>query len=800
MSDPIISSRPATPAQSSLSLSQSQSSSSQSPASPAPIHLVSRPSSLSLRPHLIAGQAGRLRARSITSTSLPSTPPALPPHLSPTLVGSPVLPPYASFLQQPDPRSATPSDAHSPPSSQHQQHRNAIATAVGAVSMVRKDSSSGGEDDDEMDYLEAETGASTSTEEEEEEEEDGSTLSEFSPPATPADDRKLGHPALANFRSSGGGGGGGGGHPVQVGQEYEGEEEDSQPWPYEITRGKGKVVPVGGTKLEGSTRLQVRRGRSFTSLLIPPPSGSPLAMEKGDPFSSLSFASLGAAPVLADIVERQTPSPPSTSSSLLSLSADLSTQPTSPTIASSLSDLEAGEIDRPPTPRPFAVFPPLAPTSKPVVGASAASHGSLSSSTTSPKNLRSFAPQLGLLLVLFLSSLCLIFLLISTLPNLFIPHSLSDLPTLTSAMTTYRSSSPWAEAHLFIVLSGLFLWKQCFSVPGSILTNILFGALYGTGFGTFWACIWTAGGSTGAYFIARVIAPLVEHYFATPLRITRQALNLPQQGSTAAGYEAIPLQPISGPVAPGAVGTGTTNSDLFTHLLLARFFPLLPYSVLNVIAGVLGLPVSYFFATLVIGSFPFNFATVSIGELVALAASASNSDADMATALGDKIWSPAVMRKLVLVTLISVLPVVFKKRIQAFAESPQAKAMVGGLGTSVKFWYGRLAGAIVRRLFGFGSVSVAGQGSSGLSVGSGGPSAGGRLFTTSRVRSATTPGSGKSMSSGQWRRKFNPSWGGGGYRMERVGDVLSRWDGDEGDERAQEVAQVDQERREGELA
>lgn len=213
--------------------------------------------------------------------------------------------------------------------------------------------------------------------------------------------------------------------------------------------------------------------------------------------------------------------------------------------------------------------------------------------------------------------------------------------------------------------------------------------------------------------------------------MTRRALNLPSPSST----------------TPSPTPTAST-SDLFSHLLLARFFPLLPYSVLNVISGVLGLPVSLFFITLVIGSFPFNFATVSVGELVALAAS------DPTSTLANKIWSPAVLQKLVLVTLISVLPVVFKKPLQRWATSPELRAIVGAVPTHARFLWGRMSGAMARRVFGFeGQIAQPQPGTSG----------GGH-----QAQRSSGGGSGRG-----WRHKWSPSISGDGIRIERTAeDVL----------------------------
>lgn len=219
--------------------------------------------------------------------------------------------------------------------------------------------------------------------------------------------------------------------------------------------------------LKESTRHNLRRGRSFTSLLVQPTTPSP-AFERPDP--------------IAELHEPKSPSPPL--------------------------DIESGEAQ--PLAYGASTFPPAA---APVTAVA-----------RPVKSLRDFVPQVALLSALFVGSFAVIAVLISTLPNLFIPHAVSDLPALTSALSTYRASSSFAELHLFVVLTVLFLWKQCFSIPGSVLTNILFGALYGTAAGTWWACIWTALGSTGAYGIALVISPLVSVFMAsTRLELTRLA-------------------------------------------------------------------------------------------------------------------------------------------------------------------------------------------------------------------------------------------------------------------------------------
>lgn len=144
----------------------------------------------------------------------------------------------------------------------------------------------------------------------------------------------------------------------------------------------------------------------------------------------------------------------------------------------------------------------------------------------------------------------------------------------------------------------------------------------------------------------------------------------------------------------------------------------------QVISGVLRLPLGPFFTTLLIGSFPFNFATVSIGNLVALAAS------DPSVPLGDKIWSRQVVLKLVAVTLVSVLPLAFKDHLKRALST----------GGSVAWALERARDGLARSLFGFGAV----------------PSVSSTRFQQHQPSAATGGGGPRS-----WKRKVSSSIGSG---------------------------------------
>lgn len=309
--------------------------------SPSRPPIISRPSALSVRPQL--GIQTRIRARSVGAGSGSSLPTSANLHLSPTLAGSPVLPGVESFLGGELMRDS-PLARHEP------------VLAIG-----RRGSgglSSGDEDDEEDAAGERTPGMEDGT---------GSTESD-SPPSTPA------HGSAA--------GAGVGSHSIPAFRVTKGDWRGQG-------LGLGEVQRNNRTMLEGSTRHNLRRGRSFTSLLIQPTTPP---VERPDPIKEVH-------------------SPP-------------------------LSDIESGGDDT-----TSSSYPPTTLPVPPRVEGP-------------PKTIRDFLPQVAILLGLFLSSFAVIAALIATLPGLFLPHSVADLPTLTSSLSTYRASSTLAELHLFAVLTG----------------------------------------------------------------------------------------------------------------------------------------------------------------------------------------------------------------------------------------------------------------------------------------------------------------------------------------------------------
>lgn len=438
-----------------------------------------RTSALSPQQSKHLGQT-RMRARSI-GKGTPAAAGAIPqPHLSPTIPGSPVPPPgmgSGSGSCGPSPLTRHRAELDRPRPHPH----------------PRGFSSTSGTGRDLYDPEEQGTVSAEWTEE------SGSTRSDSPPPRTPRDVYAL---------PSGSGSGRDGPHvwvesPSRRNSDVDHHEREAwrtggEPLDDDDALAKKEHDAASAAaaassrrnrsqSLEGVTRMSLRRGRSFTSLVSPSP-----GTERKDPFGG---GVGGGAAAGGGVAARPAPPPPI---------FEQYEPPPTPLVGGSTHDTAGSGSGMEEAARPATLYPP-ATGGVPVGGVDALG----TSSTTMPKTLRDFVPQLVILVSLFVSSFAVIAFTISTLPGLFLPHSVADLPALTATLSTYRASSPLAELHLFAVLTLLFLWKQCFSIPGSVLTNILFGALYGTTLGTWWACLWTATGSTGAYAIALVIAPLV---------------------------------------------------------------------------------------------------------------------------------------------------------------------------------------------------------------------------------------------------------------------------------------------------
>ncbi|PKI82786.1 hypothetical protein MVES1_003741 [Malassezia vespertilionis] len=300
-------------------------------------------------------------------------------------------------------------------------------------------------------------------------------------------------------------------------------------------------------------------------------------------------------------------------------------------------------------------------------------------STTQSFSFAALAPhvwKLALLALTFVVATGFLGVCLSTLPLHLPTHltqlTLTEIRDMCEALSAYARSSRSASLHVFVVLSIFFTWKQAFCVPGSLITNIVFGAMYGAYAGAFFACIFTAVGGVLCYLLSVPIANVVLLVpgIAKPLHSMRRALASTMSTSRGGGARNIPR-------------------NLWSYLLFLRLLPIVPYGMMNIACGVLGVPLLPYALTLFVGSLPWNFCTAQIGEILQdvvsaiqtqvhiVSSSAMVADTHEATTattgpdsflasgtlsvIVERIWTVDMMVKLALLSLASALPIVLQR-------------------------------------------------------------------------------------------------------------------------------------------
>lgn len=311
----------------------------------------------------------------------------------------------------------------------------------------------------------------------------------------------------------------------------------------------------------------------------------------------------------------------------------------------------------------------------------------LSSWRLSMPNLRPYLPRLLFLFTIFAASTCCIVFMLSTLPLTLPKHitslTLAEIKDLAMSLKLYSQSSNKAFVHTLVVLGTFFTWKQSFTVPGSLIMNVVFGAMYGTYSGTLYTSVLTAVGGVFCYLLSAPLAPLITSLpgLAKPLDAMRRALS---PGRARASGRSVMI----------SNSNGGSNGNVWTYLLVLRVLPIVPYGLMNIACGVLGVPLAPYFGTLAVGSIPWNFVTCQVGDLLQEIVEALPVDDDMTVsglkdkakssagggmrAIVDRIWNREMVIKLILLSMASLLPMLLsrylkhRQRQQAEAEGYQA--------------------------------------------------------------------------------------------------------------------------------
>lgn len=140
--------------------------------------------------------------------------------------------------------------------------------------------------------------------------------------------------------------------------------------------------------------------------------------------------------------------------------------------------------------------------------------------------------------------------LANTLLDITIPHSLEEIKNIATYLLTLSTRGSWVDFFKVVfIFASLYLWQQTFSLPGTILLNVLSGYLYGIGLSTLWTSYLTALGSSFAYlFSLKIGKPIMNIDW-----IQKRAIQMEKQMEK------------------------DKEIGIFWWLLFARLFPFSPY-------------------------------------------------------------------------------------------------------------------------------------------------------------------------------------------------------------------------------
>merc|ERR1712037_347992 len=190
--------------------------------------------------------------------------------------------------------------------------------------------------------------------------------------------------------------------------------------------------------------------------------------------------------------------------------------------------------------------------------------------------------------VSLVSSLLWLFVLVNAAPpdagrDLRFPSDMVQLREVSKVLKGLTETMP---TYVLLLFSSAYVFKQTFAVPGSVFLNVLAGAVFGLPLGFGLCCALTATGATLCCLLARFcLAEDIPSFMA--VHVERLRIRLRENSHRSAYF-----------------------------LLFLRIFPMSPNWAINVSCGALGVPVSTFFGTVLIGLMPYNFICVQTGAIL----------------------------------------------------------------------------------------------------------------------------------------------------------------------------------------
>lgn len=219
------------------------------------------------------------------------------------------------------------------------------------------------------------------------------------------------------------------------------------------------------------------------------------------------------------------------------------------------------------------------------------------------------------LICFFLASMVEVYLIHKTQPNVSfsLPTSMEDVRLLRDRLVALSDDD---LPLVFIFYCTLYLFKQIFCLPGSGPLNLLAGNLFGLYNGfiivSFISPIGAMCCYVGTYYVAK---PLVLILMARKVEAFRRKMK-------------------------------KHRKNTFFYLLAIRTLPFTPHWLVNVSSPIIGVPSMNFLLSTFLGYIPYNYATVSMGELLYELDNVSD------------VLTVDVMAQLIYLSLIFVIPAI----------------------------------------------------------------------------------------------------------------------------------------------
>ncbi|KAI0269137.1 snare associated Golgi protein-domain-containing protein [Gloeopeniophorella convolvens] len=231
------------------------------------------------------------------------------------------------------------------------------------------------------------------------------------------------------------------------------------------------------------------------------------------------------------------------------------------------------------------------------------------------------------------------------------PQNLADLAQLGRELHGYSQSGTAALAHVVGVISATTIWMHAWSVPGSVLWNVLAGALFSPFLATLLLAVLTTIGSILATLLSTPLSPFLTRFFPRPLALARSAFESDAGASTKA------------------------TSPAWVRLTVLRLIGIVPWSGINVACGVLGVALWDCFLGTFIGAIPWTAVTCQIGDILQTFASSPSPNPQTISSI---LASPSIIIKLVLLSFLSLAPILGRDYLKAWLSPAISSAGADG--------------------------------------------------------------------------------------------------------------------------